>query len=85
MRWVRRFTSWTMGFNIYSSIGTSGRNAFRGPRFFNVDATLSKRFKVTETAGATFRLEAYNLFNNPNFGTPANRWGGSNRGGIHSH
>jgi hypothetical protein len=53
------------------TIGTSGRNAFRGPRYFNMDATLSKRFKITESAGATLRLEAYNVFNNASFGTPA--------------
>lgn len=49
--------------------GTSGRNAFRGPRFFNVDSSLVKRFKITEGGQAvTFRAEAYNLLNNPNFG-----------------
>jgi hypothetical protein len=52
------------------TIGTSGRNAFRGPRFFNVDTTLSKRFRFTESAASTFRLEGYNLFNNVTFGTP---------------
>jgi len=27
--------------------GQSGRNAFRGPRFFNTDASLVKRFAIT--------------------------------------
>jgi hypothetical protein len=52
--------------------GTSGRNAFRGPRFFNVDSSLVKRFKVTERQSMTFRAEAYNLLNNPNFIIVAN-------------
>ncbi len=52
------------------TIGTSGRNSFRGPRFFNMDTTLSKRFRVTEKSAVTFRAEAYNMFNNANFGTP---------------
>ena len=49
-------------------IGTSGRNTFSGPRFFNIDASLVKRFKITETHQVAFRAEAYNLINNPNFG-----------------
>jgi len=48
--------------------GSSGRNTFRMPRFFNVDASLVKRFRITESHVVTFRAEAYNLFNNPNFG-----------------
>ena len=51
-------------------IGSSGRNAFRGPRFFNTDLSLVKRFKITEKWSSTFRAEAYNLMNNVNFATP---------------
>ena len=51
-------------------IGTSGRNAFRGPRFFNMDTSLIKRFRIHEKQTITFRAEGYNLFNNVNFGTP---------------
>ena len=52
------------------SIGTSGRNAFRGPRYFDMDTALSKGFRITESKVVIFRAEAYNLFNNVNFGTP---------------
>ena len=51
-------------------IGTSGRNAFRGPRFFNVDMSLVKKFPITERYAVSFRAEAYNLFNNSNFAAP---------------
>jgi Carboxypeptidase regulatory-like domain/TonB dependent receptor len=51
-------------------IGNSGRNAFRGPRLFNTDLSLSKRFTITERHAVLFRAEAYNLFNNVNFGSP---------------
>ncbi|HEV2689875.1 MAG TPA: TonB-dependent receptor, partial [Bryobacteraceae bacterium] len=51
-------------------IGSSGRNAFRGPRYFNIDASLVKKFKLTERHSILFRAEAYNLINNVNFGTP---------------
>jgi hypothetical protein len=51
-------------------VGSSGRNTFRGPRYFNTDVSLMKRFRITESARATFRAEGYNFFNNANFGTP---------------
>ena len=51
-------------------IGNSGRNAFRGPRLFNADLSLSRRFTVRERYALLFRAEAYNLFNNVNFATP---------------
>ena len=51
-------------------IGTSGRNTFRGPRFFNTDTSLIKRFRIHEKHAVTFRAEGYNLFNNVNFATP---------------
>jgi len=52
------------------TIGTSGRDAFRGPSFFNMDATLSKRFHITESSAVVFRGEGYNLFNHATFGSP---------------
>ncbi|MBY0503526.1 MAG: TonB-dependent receptor [Bryobacteraceae bacterium] len=53
------------------SVGNSGRNTFRGPGFFNTDLSIVKRFRITEQAHATFRTEAYNLFNTVNFLAPA--------------
>ena len=55
---------------VAGDIGNSGRNAFRGPRFFNVDASLVKRFEFMERKYLTFRAEAYNLVNNVNFANP---------------
>jgi len=52
--------------------GTGGRNAFRGPRYFDVDLALVKKFPVSERHVISFRAEAYNLFNNTNFGLPNN-------------
>jgi hypothetical protein len=49
-----------------------GRNSFRGPRYFDVDATLSKSFGLPnlpllgEGAKLEFRLNAYNLLNSLN-------------------
>jgi hypothetical protein len=49
-------------------IGNSGRNVFRNPGFIETDASLVKRFRITENHAVQFRAEAYNLFNHPNFG-----------------
>ena len=51
--------------------GNAGRNTFRGPRFFNVDASLVKSFAITEKKRVIFRAEAYNLLNNVDFGNPS--------------
>jgi hypothetical protein len=64
-------------------IGTGGRNTFRGPRFFNADLSLVKKFKLTERHAFLFRVEAYNLANNANFAVPnANLAGGAAFGKI---
>jgi hypothetical protein len=52
-------------------IGSSGQNSFRGPKFFDMDVSLVKRFRITERQAVTFRAEAYNMFNNVNFQNPA--------------
>jgi hypothetical protein len=57
-------------FPAAGDIGNSGRNAFRGPRYFNIDLSLVKRFAITEKHSLVFRAEAYNLLNNVNFANP---------------
>jgi hypothetical protein len=56
---------------VAGDYGNAGRNTFRGPRFFNVDASLVKSFAITEHKKLIFRAEAYNLFNNVDFGNPS--------------
>jgi hypothetical protein len=49
-----------------------GRNSFRGPNYFSVDATLAKRFGLPsmrglgDNANLEFRVNAFNVFNNLN-------------------
>ena len=38
-----------------------------------MDASLFKRFRVTETRNLEFRVEAQNLFNHVNLGNPNTR------------
>ena len=50
--------------------GSSARNQFRGPHFRNFDLALSKTTKITERVAMQLRVEAFNVFNHPNFANP---------------
>lgn len=52
------------------TFGNVARNSFFGPHFFNTDASLSKRFAITERWNAQFRAEMFNAFNHVNLGQP---------------
>jgi hypothetical protein len=52
------------------SIGTAGRNTFRGPGFFNLDFSLVKRIPLTERIKLGYRLEMFNALNRANFNNP---------------
>jgi hypothetical protein len=50
--------------------GNAGRNILIGPDFQNVDLSLQKNFRVTETSRIQFRWEVFNVFNHPNYQVP---------------
>jgi hypothetical protein len=52
--------------------GNSMRNGLTGPGLQQVDITLSKKFRFTETKNLEFRSEFYNIFNHANFANPSN-------------
>jgi hypothetical protein len=52
------------------TFGTLGRNAFRGPKFFQFDSALVRSFPIHERTQMMLRLEAFNLLNHPNFNNP---------------
>lgn len=52
---------------IYYRPGTVSRNEFYGPGYDSVDLALHKVFSVTERVKPDFRVQAYNLFNHPQF------------------
>ncbi len=54
-----------------------GRNAVRGPGFWNFDLGVLKRFNLTERVNLQFRAEFFNAFNHPNFENPRNASEGS--------
>jgi hypothetical protein len=56
-----------------SALGTTGRNAFRGPGLYNFDASLSRSFAISrlgESGRLTIRADAYNLLNHANLNNP---------------
>ena len=51
--------------------GDSGVGILRGPRYWNWDFGLSKDFRLTPQKFFTFRVEAFNVLNHPNFAIQA--------------
>jgi carboxypeptidase family protein len=56
--------------NAPGTYGNTGKNILRGPRTFVTNLALVKDTKIMERMNAQFRAEAFNVFNNVNFGTP---------------
>jgi hypothetical protein len=48
-------------------IGSTPRNAFYGPGLIDFDASLAKRFRVTERVAFQFRADFFNILNHTNF------------------
>ena len=75
-------TAFTAPANL--TFANSGRNFLRGPGQVNFDLGVSRRFQITERFGLSFRGEAFNLFNTPQFGLPNATIGVANAGVIES-
>lgn len=56
--------------NALGTYGNIGRNNLPGPGTAITDAGIAKDFAVTERLVASFRFEAFNLFNRVNLGDP---------------
>ena len=52
--------------------GNLGRNVLRGFGAWQADIGLQRQFHLTERLGLRFRAEFFNIFNQPNFGSPTN-------------
>ena len=56
-----------------STLGNAGRNAFRGPGFYNLDVSVQRAFGLRwlgESGRLAFRASAFNLLNHANLGNP---------------
>jgi hypothetical protein len=60
--------------------GDLGRNILRGLGSWEVNAALQRQFKLTEKFNLLFRVESFNLFNHPSFGSPVITYGAANFG-----
>jgi hypothetical protein len=52
------------------TFGNLGRNAIFGPKFWNVDFSVTKTTPITDRMRLQFRAELFNIFNHPNFALP---------------
>ncbi|MDR0842432.1 MAG: TonB-dependent receptor [Acidobacteriota bacterium] len=68
--WIDPTTAGQFDFPEAGRPGTSGRNAFTGPKYFNLDIAMHKSFRIRESQAFQLRLEAYNVFNNAHLGLP---------------
>lgn len=58
--------------NAGTGYGNESVGAIMGPGQFDFDVDLAKTTKITEGTSLEFRVEAYNLFNHPQFNEPYN-------------
>ncbi len=62
--------------------GSSGRNTFSGPGFFNLDFSIFKIFSFTEKMKMEIRGESFGVTNTPQFNNPTTDVSNSNYGYI---
>jgi len=56
--------------NATGTFGNAGHYSLRTPSYFDVDAAVSRTFKITERFNVLARVEAFDVTNHPNFGGP---------------
>jgi Carboxypeptidase regulatory-like domain/TonB dependent receptor len=54
----------------YGTVGNASRNLFSSPRYYNVDLSIAKEWKIKERLTVQFRTEFFNLFNRADFAVP---------------
>jgi hypothetical protein len=64
------------------TFGNAGRDILVGPGLTNTDLGLSRVIPIIERMSLTFRAEAFNIFNTPQFGLPNATIGTSTAGTI---
>jgi hypothetical protein len=54
----------------FGTFGNLGRNSIYGPKYWNVDFSISKNTMITDRLGLQLRAEFFNIFNHPHFALP---------------
>jgi hypothetical protein len=65
-----------------AAYGNTGQNAFKGPGFFNLDASVFRSFAITERVTLELRAEAFGVTNTPQYGNPSANVNNSDFGQI---
>jgi hypothetical protein len=68
----------------YSQWSPQTRNQFRGPHYFDMDMGLFRNFRFKERMSAGIGIQAFNVFNHPNFALPDANLGDATFGQITS-
>ncbi len=55
--------------------GDAGRSTVEGPGIISLDFAVHREFRIRESQGLQFRVEAFNILNHPNFLIPGNQFG----------
>jgi hypothetical protein len=76
------FNTGAFVFPAFGTFGNAGRNILDGPGYQNINASLLKNTRLGERMNLQLRLEAFNLFNHPNFNLPDNFLGSPTFGQI---
>ena len=64
--------------------GSMPLDAFKGPGRWNIDANVSRNFRLTGSTQLQLRLEAFNLLNHQNPSNPVTNMSASNFGQVTS-
>ncbi len=56
--------------NALGTFGNASHLMLRGPSYFDVDSSISRKFKATERVNVDLRVEAFNVTNHPNLNNP---------------
>jgi hypothetical protein len=57
--------------NTAGTFGSAGHLMLRSPSYFDVDSSISRKFKATERINVDLRVESFNVTNHPNFNSPS--------------
>lgn len=68
-------TSPVNGYPVLPTPGNLGRNTFTGPGWSNLDFSVIKDTRITESKTVQFRAEFFNILNQATFGTPGGTLG----------
>jgi len=64
----------------YTQFPQQNRNQYWGPKYFNMDMALYKTFRIKERLNLGIGMNAFNVFNHPNFANPDSNLGDSTFG-----